>query len=133
MDELWNTTNYGCKLDYSNITSLNFTSNWILQEVLAEQIRVKQDLELLRLEVSSLYPSSVTDHRAHSRHARAVPFAIMAGAGAGIFGLGLGLKDKLSCTLGRIFGGCNELAKQNRKAIKESIGYINLMPNLIIQ
>ena len=84
---------------------------------------MKQDLELLRFEVSSLYPSSVTDHRVHSRHARAVPFAIM--ADAGIFGLCLGLKDKLSCTLGGIFGGCNELAKQNRKAIKESIGYIN--------
>ena len=46
-------------------------------------------------------------------------------AGAAFFSLNLGLKDKLSCTLGTIVGGCNGLAKQNRKAIKESMGYIN--------
>ena len=34
-------------------------------------------------------------------------------------------KDKLSCTLGRVFGGCKQIGKQKKKAIMDAISHMN--------
>ena len=98
MDILWNDLNKGCQLDYSNITAP--TSQGELTEVLALKERAENNLLKFLHEPTELSPSLVTEHQ--HRAQRGVLVALLAAAAAGIFGLGVGFKDTLSCTLERL-------------------------------
>ena len=130
IDQLWNHPNYGCELNYNNITSLNFTANWIHHEVVAEPSRVLSDLHRFKSEVTHLFPDTLPPVH---RNKRAIPLVLAAGAATGIFGLGFGLKDKISCTLGRIFDGCNKIAQENRHAIVETINHVNFVKSAWVE
>ena len=71
MDTLWNHPNKGCQLDYSNITATNFTSQWVLTEVIAEKERAENDLVKLQQELRAVplksYRASTSRTKRHSR------------------------------------------------------------------
>ena len=112
MDQLWNHPNFGCDLLYNNITQLNFTSDWVYKEVLQEHQRVLRDIGSFKSDITGLFPDFVLSEP-QQQNPCALPVVLVAGAAAGVFGLGYSLKDKISRTLGRIFGGCNKLAMEN--------------------
>ena len=111
---------------YNNITQLNFTSDWVYNEVLQEHQRVLRDIGSFKSDITGLFPDFAPSEP-QQRNPRALPVVLVAGAAAGVFGLGYSLKDEISCTLGRIFGGCNKLAKENRRAIVDTIAQVNQM------
>ena len=126
MDQLWNHPDFGCDLLNHKITQPNFTTDWVYNEILQEHQRVLRDISSFKSEVTSLFPD-LAPSEPPRRNPRALRVVLLAGAATGVFGLGYTLKDKISCTSGRIFGGCNKLAKENRRAIMDTIAHVNEM------
>ena len=85
--------------------------------------RAENYLVKLQQEQTELFPSKVTEHQHRER--RGFPVALLASTAAGIFGLGMGFKNTLYCTLGKMFGGCHQIGEQNRKTFVDSINHMN--------
>ena len=83
----------------------------------------EEDLVKLQQELNEPFPPAVIERQHRER--RGIPVAPLAVAAPGIFFLGMGFEDKLSCTLFRLSAGCNQIRKQNGKSSLHSNSDMN--------
>ena len=110
---MWTSKNYGCPLNYTNMTESTSGLQWIAKQAIMENELAQQDIESLKIEMSQLHSHAATDTT--SRKPRA--------AAAAVLGIGIGA-EKLLCFIKSVFGGCDNRVKRNQENIRQAMAYL---------
>ena len=112
-DNFWNYPNYGCILKTSNITEMNSSNHWIYEATRMEHIRTHDDFRRLKLEPGEMFP--IIQPSKKRRTIRSL-LLIAARLCLGSF-----------CLLRDIFGGCDQMSKETKRAYNWAIQRMNSM------
>ena len=124
---MWTSKNYGCPLNYTNMTESTSGLQWIAKQAIMENELAQQDIETLKIEMSQLLRSHAATDTTFSRKPRA------AAAAAAVLGIGIGAGDKLLCFIKSVFGGCDKRVKRNQENIRQAMAYLQYLTEHVEQ
>ena len=124
---MWTSKNYGCPLNYTNITESTSGLQWIAKQAIMENELAQQDIESLKIEMSQLLRSHAATKTTISRKPRA------AAAAAAVLGIGIGAGDKLLCFIKSVFGGCGKRVKRNQENSRQAMAYLQYLTEHVKQ
>ena len=127
---MWTSKNYGCPLNYTNMTESTSGLQWIAKQAIMENELAQQDIETLKIEMSQLLRSHAATDTTFSRKPRA---AAAAAAAAAVLGIGIGAGDKLLCFIKSVFGGCDKRVKRNQENIRQAMAYLQYLTEHVEQ
>ena len=132
IEQLWTKDNYGCPLNYTNMTENTHGLRWIAQQVANENVAAQLDIAILKGELDKLLRYE-TDNQFNFESRRKRGVALAAAAAASVLGLGLGAGDKVLCVIKSVFGGCDKRIGENRENLKLAIQHMNQLSTDIQQ
>ena len=124
---MWTSKNYGCPLNYTNMTESTSGVQWIAKQAIMENELAQQDIESLKIEMSQLLRS----HAATDTNFSCKPRA--AAAAPAVLGIGIGAGDQLLCFIKSVFGGCDKRLKRNQENIIQAMAYLQYLTEHVEQ
>ena len=119
IDKMWTSENYGCPLNFTNMTDSTAGLHWIAQQTMIENQQAQHDIVNLKLEMNTLLRANSQTSTTLQRQPRGA-----AAAAAAVLGIGIGTGDKLLCFIKSVFGGCDKRVARNQKNIRQAMAYL---------
>ena len=123
IDKMWTSENYGCPLNFTNMTDSTAGLHWIAQQTMIEN-KQAQHIVNLKLEMNTLLRANSQTSTTLQRQPRGAAATTEAAAALGI---GIGTGDKLLCFINSVFGGCDKRVARNQKNIRQAMAYLQYL------
>ena len=128
IDKMWTSENYGCPLNFTNMTDSTAGLHWIAQQTMIENQQAQHDIVSLKLEMNTLLRANSQTSTTLQRQPRGA-----AAAAAAVLGIGIGTGDKLLCFIKSVFGGCDKRVARNQKNIRQAMAYLQYLTDHVEQ